>query len=130
MQTSYVKTLCPTGMDLTSDVAQLPLPFAEAGTSQTPTPRPRQRQKLTPSKFYGLLFSEESDKDSSGTNSSIDSKDNGWLSSSDEDEPLHSVKDEPLHAADDRELLEGEDDDERQPRLSEPSGFSFACMRQ
>ena len=48
------------------------------------------------------------------------------MSSSDEDEPLHSVKDEPLHAADGRELLEGEDDDERQPRLSEPSGFSFA----
>ena len=118
MQTSYVKTLCPTVMDLPSDFAKLALPSSKAGPSQISTPLPRQRQKLTPSKFYSLLFSEESDKDSSGTNSSIDSKDNGWSSSSDEDESLH--------AADDRELLEGEADDERQPSLSEPSGFSFA----
>ena len=135
-----VTTVSSTGTDLPASLPRTPLQDvapddvslrpAVPGPStsqQTPLSRPRLRQKLTPSKFTSMLFRSESDEDDSGSDMDVDGREYGWL---DEDHTLDSSfssdKEEPLHATQDRDLCEGEDEEERQAPVREPSGFSFA----
>jgi len=102
----------------------VPVPSTSA---HTPNVRLHSRQVVTPSKFLKFLYPEdEEDDDNSGSESDIDSRDNGWPGESNvESSSSGSDEEEPLQAAEDRELRGGEDD-ERQAPLREPSGFSFA----